>query len=218
MICNFSFSLLCFKLLCVQRVRQTKKEKAALIKNDLEKNGRGSKDWHVDTNRNITVVRWFGNGIVQLVSNDIGEEAGSHERCWSGKKKKLIEIPRPLMLEYSIHLGGVDFYDMLLKIYHIRIRSIMNYKSIVFHCFGVFMVNGWLIYRRKNNQKSILSKKQKTLLKFQSEIANALRYQENCLLLQSASVVDNLQIIKSLHLLYGTRQFLQNYSKDVPSV
>ena len=45
---------------------------------------------------------------------------------------------------------------------------------IVFYCIGVAVVNGWLLYRRHCNQKSMPSKEQKTLLKFQSEVANAL--------------------------------------------
>ena len=150
-------------------------EKLLKSKKDLQKKGRGSMDWCVDANRNITVVRWFDNGIVQLVSNHIGEEAGSLARHWSAKEKKFIDIPRPLMVEeYNIHMGGVDLCDMLLSLYRIRLRSTKYYMRIVFYCIGVAVVNGWLLYRRHCNQKSMPSKEQKTLLKFQSEVANAL--------------------------------------------
>lgn len=33
-----------------------------------EKGGRGSSDWCIDANTNITIVRWFDNGMVQLIS------------------------------------------------------------------------------------------------------------------------------------------------------
>lgn len=150
-------------------------EKLLQSKKDRQKKGRGSMDWCVDANKNITVVRWFDNGIVQLVSNHIGEEAGSLARRWSAKEKKFIDIPRPLMVEeHNIHMGEVDLCDMLLALYRIHLRSTKYYMHIVFYCLGVAVVNGWLLYRRHSNQKNIPSKEQKTLLKFPSEIANAL--------------------------------------------
>ena len=36
---------------------------------DLQKNGRGSSDYHTDNNSGIIVVKWADNNVVQLVSN-----------------------------------------------------------------------------------------------------------------------------------------------------
>ena len=51
-------------------------------KKDLLKNGRGSSDSCVDANSNISIVRWLDNGLVQLISNYVGDDAGTKARRW----------------------------------------------------------------------------------------------------------------------------------------
>ena len=143
-------------------------------KKSLCKKGRGSSDWCVDVNSNIVIIRWMDNDIVQVISNHIGIECGSHARRWSAKEKKFISIPRPLLVEqYNMHMGGVDLCDMLLALYRISLRSTKYYMHIVFHCIGVSVINGWLLYRRHCLQLGLQRKDQKTLLTFQSKIAKA---------------------------------------------
>lgn len=45
---------------------------------------------------------------------------------------------------------------------------------IVFYCFGVAVVNSWLLFRRQMKQKNVPSKNHMSLLLFQSEIAVGL--------------------------------------------
>ena len=94
-------------------------------KKSLEKKGgRGSSDWCVDANTNITIVRWLDNGVVQLISNHIGIADGTPARRWSIKEKMFIDIPRPLVVEeYNMHMGGVDLCDKLMALYRIELRS-----------------------------------------------------------------------------------------------
>ena len=79
-----------------------------------------------------------------------------------------------MVVEYNSNMGGVDLCDMLLSMYRIRHRSTKYYMHIVFYCIGVYVVNGWLLYRRHMTQKNVPAKNHMSLLSFQSEIAVSL--------------------------------------------
>ena len=51
-----------------------------LSEKDLKKKGRGSFDYVVEANSGVTVLRWFDNGLVQMVSNYVGNDLAS--RAW----------------------------------------------------------------------------------------------------------------------------------------
>ena len=104
------------------------------LKNEkqLKELGRGSMDWRADANSGITAIRWYDNGIVQLVSTHIGNQQGKKVGRWSAKESKRIEIDCPAMVEeYNAHMGGVDLCDMLLALYRVRLRSCKYYMHIV---------------------------------------------------------------------------------------
>ena len=146
-----------------------------LSEKDLKKKGRGFFDYVVEANSGVTSLRWFDNGLVQLVSNYVGNDLASQARRWSKKKGRFIHIERPSMVvEYNSHMGGVDLCDMLLSLYRIRHRSTKYYMHIVFYCIGVAVVNGWLLYRRHMDQKNVPAKKQLSLLKFQTDLGESL--------------------------------------------
>ena len=93
-------------------------KKVLVDKKELTKKGRGSIDWCVDSNTNITIVRWLDNGLVQLITNYVGNAEGQPAKRWSTKEKKHVEIPRPsIVQEYNLHMGGVDLCDMLMSLY-----------------------------------------------------------------------------------------------------
>ena len=140
-----------------------------------EKGGRGSSDWCVDANTNITIVRWFDSGLVQLISNHIGIADGTPARRWSVKEKLFIDIPRPLVVEeYNMLMGGVDLCDMLMALYRIELRSTKYYMHIVYYCISLSVVNGWLLYCRHCLQRGVSVKDQLTLLQFQTAVATSL--------------------------------------------
>ena len=146
-----------------------------LSEKELKKKGRGSFDYVVEANSGVTVLRWFDNGLVQMVSNYVGNDLASQARRWSKKEGRFINIERPTMVvEYNCHMGGVDLCDMLLSLYRIRHRSTKYYMHIVFYCIGVAVVNGWLLYRRHMDQKNVPAKNQLCLLKFQADLAASL--------------------------------------------
>lgn len=120
-------------------------------KKALTKEGRRSSDSCVDA---------IGNGLVQLISNYIGNNDDKEARQWSTKEKKFINIFRPLTVEeYNKHMDGVDLGDMHVD-GHIELRSTKNYTDIVFYCMNLAVVNGWLLYRRHCSQKDVPDKNQ----------------------------------------------------------
>ncbi|XP_028413305.1 piggyBac transposable element-derived protein 3-like [Dendronephthya gigantea] len=150
-------------------------EKLLNNKKELSKKGRGSSDWCVDADTNITIVRWMDNGLVQLISNHVGNSMGTPAKRWSTKEKKHVEIPRPQIVEeYNEHMGGVDLCDMLMALYRIKLRSTKFYMHILYYCLNLSIVNGWLLYRRHASQKNVPGKAQMDLLKFQTQVATAL--------------------------------------------
>lgn len=49
-------------------------DKHLLSEKELTKKGRGSFDFVVEVNSGVTVIRWFDNGLVQLLSNYVGND------------------------------------------------------------------------------------------------------------------------------------------------
>ena len=150
-------------------------DKHLLSEKELKKKGRGSFDFVVEANSGVTVIRWFDNGLVQLLSNYVGNDLAAQARRWSKKEGRFINIDRPAMVvKYNSNMGGVDLCDMLMSMYRIRHRSTKYYMHMVFYCIGVAVVNGWLLYRRHLTQKNVPCKNHMSLLMFQTEIAVGL--------------------------------------------
>lgn len=156
----------------IHNVRLKGADRHLLTEKELKKKGCGSFDYVVETNSGVTVLCWFDNGPVQLLSNYIGNGLATQARCWSKKEGRFISTDRPTMVvEYNSNMGGVD---LLLSMYRIHHRSTKYYMHIVFYCIGVAVVNGLLLYRRHMTQKNVPAKNHMSLLSFQSEIAVSL--------------------------------------------
>ena len=54
-------------------------DKHLLAEKDQKKHGRGSFDFVVEANSGVTVIRWFDNGLVKLLSNYVGNNVGKHD-------------------------------------------------------------------------------------------------------------------------------------------
>ena len=57
-----------------------------MSKTNLKKKGRGSFDYVVEANSGVTVLRWFDNGLVQLLSNYVGNDLALQAQHWSKKE------------------------------------------------------------------------------------------------------------------------------------
>lgn len=150
-------------------------DKYLLSEKELKKKGRGSFDFVVEANSGVTVIRWFDNGLVQLLSNYVGNDLAAQVRRWSRKEGRFININRPeMVVQYNSNVGGVDLCDMLMSMYRIRHRSTKYYMHMAFYCIGGAVVNGWLLYCRHLTQKNVPLKNHMSLLMFQTEIAVGL--------------------------------------------
>ena len=160
----------------IRKVQLKGAEKLSLSEKDLKKKGHGAFDSVVEANSGVTVLRWFDNGLVQMVSNFIGSDVATQARRWSKKGRRFINIERPAMLvEYNSHMGGgVDLYHMLRTMYRVHHRLTKYNMHNVFYCIRAAVVNGWLLHRRHMHQKRVPQKKHMPLISFQSAIAASL--------------------------------------------
>lgn len=67
----------------IQKDRLKGADKFLLSEKDLKKKGRGAFDSVVETNSGVTVLRWFDDGLVQMVSNLIGSDVATQAQQWS---------------------------------------------------------------------------------------------------------------------------------------
>jgi Transposase IS4 len=165
-------------IFCLGTVRSNRLkggDKLLKSEKDLKANGRGSCDSIVDANSSLCALRWLDNGSVTLISNFLGAEMASPARRWSVKDKDYIEIPRPeMVLQYNLHMGGVDLADMLVALYRIKVGTKKPYMRLVFFCLNVAVVNAWLLYRRHCKQLKMKKRDIMHLISFQSKVANGL--------------------------------------------
>ena len=145
-----------------------------LSEKELKKGGCGSNDHAVEASSGIIIVRWYDNNCVKLIINYLTNEAGENARRWNKKYTCFEEVERPMIVQvYNANMEGVDLCDMVLSLYRIRQRT--NKFHTVYYLLGISVTNGWLLYRRHQNQKSIPQKNQLSMLEFQTVIANDLR-------------------------------------------
>lgn len=103
----------------------------------------------------ISVTTWVDNKVVNLCSSYDGKEPMAPVKRFSKKEKRIIEVPRPKSVEiYNKYMGGVDLLDAMLGFYRIKIKSKKWYHRIFFHMVDMTCVNSWLLWRRRNKQKS----------------------------------------------------------------
>ena len=149
-------------LLAVATLRKDRlKDAGKFLKSEkeLKKSNRGSFDYVVDYDSGITILRWFDNSSVQLISNNVGNDLGEPARRWVRKNTWNIQIQSPKMVEtYNANMGGVYLCYKMLSTYRIRQKSNKHYTHIIYYCIGISVTNSWLIYRRHMAQQSISKK------------------------------------------------------------
>lgn len=123
---------------------------------EMKKKGRGAiieKVANVD-GIDVSVVSWYDNKIVNVVSTYVGSQPTSEVRRFCRKSKTHVQIPRPQSIAvYNAYMGGVDLLDSMLGYYRISIRSKKWYIRVFFHFIDMICVNSWILWRRnlKNN-------------------------------------------------------------------
>jgi len=95
-----------------------------LADKELKKIGRGSHVEKVATadGIDISVVQWFDNRSVTLLSSFVGAEPMQNVQRWCKTSKSYTEVPRPHVVSiYNQHMVGADLLDFLIGLYRTRI-------------------------------------------------------------------------------------------------
>ena len=119
---------------------------------EMKTEGRGSFLEKVATTDGVTlsVVSWYDNKIVTLLSNFVGSEPVTEVKRFSKAMKETVKCPN-LVQEYNRHMGGVDLLDSLLGYYRNKTKSKKWYHQIFFHLTDMVIVNAWILWRKYKN-------------------------------------------------------------------
>ncbi|KAK3789300.1 hypothetical protein RRG08_001690 [Elysia crispata] len=196
-----------------------KREKA------LSKEGRGAMDSKVDTDSNITVVRWYDNKKVDVISSFIGAEPVANVNRWDKKAKKKVEVHCPAVIRtYNKHMGGVDLLDSLTALSKSKIKTRRWYIYLFYHTINMIVVTSWLMCRR---HCKLLQQSPVKLSDFQQLVADSLLMVERLpgrpaagspRLLQSSQIQErrpaiDVRLDRVDHMpMHGTRQWCKNPS------
>ena len=111
---------------------------------EMKQRGHGTFTEHVAKvdGVDVSVVSWFDNKVVTLLSNFIGSEPSIEVKRFSRKDMCHINISCPgIVTIYNKHMGGVDLLDSLLGYYRNKIRSKKWYHLIFFHLLDMSIIN-----------------------------------------------------------------------------
>ena len=101
---------------------------------DLNKEEKGSADYHVDKNSGIVFVKWFDNSIVHLVSNYISVEPIARIDRWCHKGKVVKAVPYPKIVStYNKSMGSEGLPGMLITLYWIDEKARRWYIKEFWH-------------------------------------------------------------------------------------
>ena len=99
----------------------------------------------------VSVVSWFDNKIVTLLSSFIGSEPSIEVKRFSRKDMCHINISCPgIVTIYNKHMGRVGLLDSLLGYYRNKIRSKKWYHWIFFHLLDMSIINAWILWQKRN--------------------------------------------------------------------
>lgn len=138
----------------------------------MKTQGRGTTASQIDTTGKFTIVKWYDNKCVTLLSSLAGVEPKDMAKRWDRMKKEHTLVPRPAIVQlYNRNMGGVDLHNMLTSLYKYPIKSRRWYLYIFWHTITIAVVNSWLKYRE---DCKALSEKHESLRNFQADLASAL--------------------------------------------
>lgn len=99
------------------------------LKSDAEmrQEGRGSIDQVVRGDKKISLLKWFYNKGVLLLSSEHGKNPLSKCKRCSKKDKTYLEVDCPnIVKNYNEYIGGVDHIDRCISNYRMRHRTKKN--------------------------------------------------------------------------------------------
>ncbi|XP_050511228.1 piggyBac transposable element-derived protein 3-like [Diabrotica virgifera virgifera] len=144
---------------------------------DLKKEGRGAIDESVRSDGQVSVVKWFDNRAVILMSNREGSQPVDKCRRWCKIQKRFIEVNRPLAVKvYNANMGGIDFLDRMISYYRISARTRKWTVRVIMHLFDFAISASWIEYRRDQRLLGTHKKDIMDLFCFKEEYAYFLAH------------------------------------------
>ncbi|XP_053603783.1 LOW QUALITY PROTEIN: piggyBac transposable element-derived protein 2-like [Plodia interpunctella] len=158
----------------------------------LKKKGRGSFSQVVCNENKISVVKWFDNKQVTLVSSYTDAyPLEKIKRCCKESKGRVDVTCPQIVKHYNRHMGGVDLADMLISLYRTGIKSHRWYMNFFSQLLDICINNAWLLRRRHNKMKHTVPLKD-GLKKFRYEVyAGLLKRDRTAAVKQTESVSEN---------------------------
>lgn len=158
-------------------IRQNRLKDAAtklLTEKALKKKGRGTFCQVVCNKNKLSVVKWFDNKQVTLVSSYDDAYPVENIKRFSKEAKSRVDVKCPkIVKDYNRHMGGVDLADMLIALYRTGIRSHRWYMNIFSQLLDICINNAWLL-RRRHDIMTNTTRKQDRLKDFRYEIYSGL--------------------------------------------
>ena len=115
----------------------------------LEKQQRGFFSQQTDVSNAVTIVGWYDNRAVHVVSNAFGSQPVNQVSRYCRKTKTRINVSQPFLIrQYNKGMEGVDRCDQNVNTYRISTWIRKWWWALFVWVPDVIMQNGWLLYRR----------------------------------------------------------------------
>jgi len=115
----------------------------------LEKQQRGFFSQQTDVSNAVTIVGWYDNHAVHVVSNAFGSQPVNQVSRYCRKTKTRINVSQPFLIrQYNKGMEGVDRCDQNVSTYRISTWIRKWWWALFVWVPDVIMQNGWFLYRR----------------------------------------------------------------------
>lgn len=142
---------------------------------ELRRGGRGYYCQVVRECGQISIVKWFDNKPVLLISSVDGTVPADVCRRWCKKSKQYVEVRRPYIVKvYNESMGGVDMLDRMISYYRISARTKKWTVRLLFHLIDFAAAAGWLERRRADEAERTPKKDRFDYLDFRADLAYQL--------------------------------------------
>lgn len=135
----------------------TKKTTKYEFKSD-RKMKRGEDESIVNSDKNLSIVKWKDNKSVLMTSTAFGTEPRTEVSRWDKNKKVYTQVSCPAIVKnYNSFMGGIDICDQLMETYRTWRKTRKWTIKVILHLFDLAIVNSWLEYRadcKGNNYRS----------------------------------------------------------------
>lgn len=110
----------------------------------------------------LLCVKYKDKRDVYMLTN-IHQETTQRKRV-RGRHETFVDRP-DCISDYNAHMGGVDKVDQLLSPYDATRKTLKWYKKLAVHFVQISMLNAYILYKKKPENKMTFLKYQTTVIK-----------------------------------------------------